>query len=185
MRPYLVLTAVVLMTVAAFGQQPFPHPGPCAYGCGPFVPLLTTPQISLQTVSPNPVGATNATAGLVAGATNSTLSETEGATSASYTVPVWYQGGGAPVIAPDVHLWPGTIGHEDHPMHEAVREEHARTETRGSWTYFSAHDHTANLTEAAGGKGSRQAGHVYTNDDITRQNDKNGDVKHGGKSEKL
>ena len=72
MRPYLIVTAVVfLMTVAAFGQQPFPHPtnGACFYGCGPYIPLITTPEVSLQTVSPNPVGASNATAGLIAGAT--------------------------------------------------------------------------------------------------------------------
>ena len=80
MRPYLILTAVVLMAVAAFGQPPFrPGYGPCGvYGCGPFIPLLTTPEISLQQFSPNPVGASNATTGLIAGATNSTLSQIRG-----------------------------------------------------------------------------------------------------------
>ena len=73
MRPYFVLCAVVLMAVAAFGQQPGPRIyGPCVYGCGPYVPLVTTPMVSLQTVSPNPVGASNATTGLIAGATNAT-----------------------------------------------------------------------------------------------------------------
>ena len=46
MRPYLVLTTVVLLAVAVFGQQPFPYAGPCLYGCGPYVPMLTTPQVS-------------------------------------------------------------------------------------------------------------------------------------------
>jgi hypothetical protein len=101
MRPYLVLISVVLLAVAAFAQQPFPHP---IYG--PYVPLITTPEISLQTASPNPVGATNATAGLIAGATNSTLSQIQGSTSSVYTTPVWYQGGGAPLTGPQVHLWP-------------------------------------------------------------------------------
>jgi hypothetical protein len=185
MRPYLVLTAVVLIAIAAFGQQPFPHPGPCAYGCGPFVPLLTTPEMSLQTVSPNPVGASNATAGLIAGATNSTLSQIQGSTSSVYTEPVWYQGGGAPTITSNVHLFPEMVGHEDHPMREPMREERARVEVRGGWTYYGGRDHTTSLAQAAGGKGSRQPGHVYTNDDITRQNDKNGDVKYDGKSKKL
>jgi len=41
---------------------------------GPFVPLITTPSVTLSTVSPSPVGASNATFGNVAGATNATLS---------------------------------------------------------------------------------------------------------------
>jgi hypothetical protein len=187
MRPYLVLTAVVLMTVAAFGQQqPFPHPGPCFYGCAPFVPLVTTPMVSLQTVSPNPVGASNATTGLIAGATNSTLSQIQGSTSSEYTVPVWYQGG-APLTTSQVHLLPEPVGREGHAMHEAMREEHGpREEAHAGWTYFSGREHTASAPLAASeAKGVRKAGHVYTNDDVTRQNDNNGNVKHGGKTEKL
>ena len=203
MRPYLVLMAVVLMAVAAFGQQPFPHPayGPCLYGCGPFIPLVTTPEISLQTVSPNPVGASNATTGLSAGATNATLSQIEGSTSSVYTVPVWYQGGGAPLMTPEVQLWPEAIGREGHimhgAMHDGTREERSRegrlheergprAEARGGWTYFTGREHTADAALAASeAKGLRKAGHVYTNDDVTRQNDKNGTVKYDGKTEKM
>ena len=136
MRPYLVLMAVVLLAAAAFAQQPFPHPGysSCFYGCGPFVPLVTTPEISLEQFSPNPVGASNATTGLIAGATNSTLSQIQGSTSSVYTVPVWYQGGGAPLITPGVHLYPETIGREGHPMHvgmrDAMHEERRHEELR-------------------------------------------------------
>src|SRR3981081_1197346 len=135
MRPYLVLIAVVLMAVAAFGQQSISPPGysSCFYGCGPFVPLLTTPEISLEQFSPNPVGASNATTGLIAGATNATLSQIQGSTSSVYTVPVWYQGG-APRIAPEVLLYRETIGREGHPMpvaiHEERRHEEVRDETR-------------------------------------------------------
>jgi hypothetical protein len=179
MRPYLVLTAVTLLTVAAFGQQPFPHPGPCLYGCGPFIPLVTTPEVSLQQASPNPVGASNATTGLVAGATNSTLSQIEGSTSSVYTVPVWYQGGGAPLITPEVHLYPEPIGREGRAIHE---ERGPREEARSGWTYLSGREHTANLGNVAKGK---KSDHVYTNDDITRQNDKNGDVKYDDKTEKI
>lgn len=204
MRPYLVLTAVVLMAVAAFGQQPVPRPGPCFYGCGPFVPLLTTPMVSLQTVSPNPVGASNATAGLIAGATNSTLSQIEGSTSAVYTGPVWYQGGDAPLTASQIHLWSERINREGHVMHDAMHgptpleprqpqgrrpevrshEEHGKNqsegraeEARADWTYI-----TGPATTAGGSKG---ASHVYSNDDVTRQNEKNGTVKHDGKTEKM
>src|SRR6202047_18569 len=129
MRPYLVLMAVVLTAVAAFGQRPIPHPGygACVYGCGPFVPLLTTPEVSLEQFSPNPVGASNATTGLIAGATNSTLSQIQGSTSSVYTVPVWYQGG-APLITPEVRLYPEAIGREGHPMHVAMHEERRHEE---------------------------------------------------------
>src|SRR6266481_10181394 len=203
MRPYLVLMAVVLTAVAAFAQNPLPHPGysPCFYGCGPFVPLVTTPEISLEQFSPNPVGASNATTGLIAGATNSTLSQIQGSTSSVYTVPVWYQGG-APLITPDVRLYPEAIGREGHPMHNAMREERRheehshvarsseeqgrREEARGGWTYLSGPEHTASAAAGANeSKGVRKAGHVYTNDDVTRQNDKNGTVKYDGKTEKI
>jgi hypothetical protein len=199
MRPYLVLIAVVLMAVAAFGQQPFPHPGysPCFYGCGPFVPLVTTPEVSLEQFSPNPVGASNATTGLIAGATNSTLSQIQGSTSSVYTVPVWYEGGGAPLITPAVNLYPEPIGREGHPMHDAMREERRheersneehgrREEARAGWTYFTGPEHTASAAVGADeSKGVRKAGHVYTNEDVTRQNDKNGSVKYDGKTEKM
>ncbi len=192
MRPYLVLSALVLMTVSAFGQSPFPYPGPgaCFYGCGPYVPRLTTPEISLQQFSPNPVGASNATTGLIAGATNSTLSQIQESTSSVYTVAVWYQGG-APLMTPEVNLWPEPIGREGRPMHEAMREERAheqrgpREEARGGWTYFPGR-HTADAAlTGSEAKGVRQAGHVYNNDDVKRQNDKNGTVKYDDKTEKM
>jgi len=132
MRPYLVLTTVVLLAAAAFGQSPFPYPGACFYGCGPYIPRLTTPEISLQQISPNPVGASNATTGLIAGATNATLSQIEGSTSSEYEAAVWYQGGGAPLITPQVQLSPERVGRQGRvmrePMHEAMHEEHMREE---------------------------------------------------------
>ena len=207
MRPYFVLMAAVLLAVAAFAQQPIPHPGysSCFYGCGPFVPLVTTPEISLQQFSPNPVGASNATTGLIAGATNSTLSQVQGSTSSVYTVAVWYQGG-APLITPEVRLYPEAIGREGHSMHDAIREERRheersheerlqaersheehgpREEARASWTYITGPEHTTSAAVGANeSKGVRKAGHVYTNDDVSRQNDKNGTVKYDGKTEK-
>ncbi len=222
MRPFLLLTAVVLavallLPVGAFSQQPVPRPyGTCFYGCGPFIPLLTTPEISLQQFSPSPVGATNATAGLIAGATNSTLSQLEGETSSVYSVAVWYQGG-APMMTPDVHLWPETVGREGHPMHEGLREamfmnqerreegphafaegrphpghpgegrmeEHASRhaeEARGDWTYFVGPVTGEGATTA---NSFKKAAKVYGNDDVTRQNEKNGMVKYDGKTEKM
>ena len=190
MRPYLVLCMTVLIAVAAFGQQPNPRIyGPCNFGCGPFIPLVTTPMVSLQQVSPNPVGASNATTGLIAGATNSTVSQISGNTSSVYTEPVWYEGGGAPLTTSAVHLSPEPVGrpmhamHEGHPMHE---EKGAREEARTAWVYFSGVEPTANAMGTAGAaKGGKKAARTYTNDDVERQNQNNGNVKMKGKSEKL
>jgi len=184
MRPYLVLCTMVLIAVAAFGQQPVPRIyGPCNFGCGPFIPLVTTPMISLQQVSPNPVGASNATTGLIAGATNSTLSEISGNTSSVYTEPVWYQGGGAPLTTSAVHLWPEPLGHPMHAMHEG----HApKEEARVGWVYFGGSEQAVSGSSAsAGAKGAKKAGRTYTNDDVERQNQNNGNVKMKGKAEKL
>jgi hypothetical protein len=171
--------------------------------------MVTTPQVSLQQFSPSPAGATNATTGLVAGATNSTLSQLQGSTSSVYTVGLWYQGG-APLMTPQVRLWPETIGREGQVMHEAPhdanggvhpREEGPRAahphETRSReeraavrseeavrpWTYFSGREGTTASTSVV--KEFKKAGRTYGNDDVTRQNEKNGAVKYDSKTEKL
>lgn len=181
MRPYLVLS-VVLLALAACAQQPVPHPQ-CYYGCGPFVPLPTTPMVSFQQYSANPVGASNATTGLIAGATNSTVSQTTGNTNSVYTVPVWYQGGDAPRMTSAIHLWAEPVGHGMH----AMRMEHSHgQEARAEWIYYSASDHTANaVTASVAAKSGKKAGRTYTNDDVERQNQGNGTVKYQGKTEKI
>jgi hypothetical protein len=185
MRPYLILCTVVLTAVTALAQHPG-NPGiygPCIAGCGPFIPLVTTPMISLQQASPNPVGATNATTGLVAGATNSTLSEISGNTSSVYTQPVWYQGGDAPLTSSAVHLFAEPVGHTMRAMHE---EHGQRQEAKAEWVYFGGSASTSTArSERDGAKSGKKANRTYTNDDVTRQNDNNGNVKMKGKSEKL
>ena len=63
-----------------------------AYGvyAAPFVPLVTTPSVTLATVSPSAAGASNATFGNVAGASNATLSIVTPPPVGVYTEPVWY-----------------------------------------------------------------------------------------------
>ena len=214
MRPYLVLATAVfavvftfVFTTSAFAQQPYA--GGCFYGSGPNVPRLTTPEISLQQFSPNPVGATNATTGLIAGATNSTLSQIQGSTSSVWTVPVWYLGGGAPLITPQIDLYPERIGREGHLMHEGPRVEAQRdgrvAETREVRTQFRTrqartNEDRTNEDRAREEHGTRteepradwafitgpsKSARVYGNDDVTRQNDKNGVVKYDGKTEKI
>ena len=188
MRPYLVLFAVILISTLAFGQQPLPSYGACLYGCAPFVPLVSTPMVSLQQYSPNPVGATNATTGLVAGATNGTLSEISGSTSSVYTVPVWYQGG-APLVAPSVHILPEPLSagaRRQLRLEERAGERRPHEEARANWMYFSGTEFTANAESvAAAAKGGKKATRTYTNEDVERQNQNNGMVKYDGKSEKI
>jgi hypothetical protein len=183
MRPYLVLCAVVVVSALALGQRPLPRMyGPCGFGCGPFVPLITTPMVSLQQYSPNPVGASNATTGLVAGATNGTLSQVSGSTSSTYTVPVWYQGG-APLMGPNVRLFPAPLGGEAHVFHG---ERHPREEARSEWLFFSGREQTASPVDASSAaRSGKKAARAYTNEDVERQNQNNGNVKYSGKTEKM
>lgn len=184
MRPYFVLCAVLFVSVVAFAQRPIPPGiyGP-GYGYGPFVPLATTPMLSLDQYSPNPVGASNATTGLVAGATNATLSEPVVDTSSVYTVPVWYQGGDAPRTTSAIHLFPEQLAR---PMRMMAMEHGHGEEAHAGWVYFSGIEHTGNAVNAsAAAKGGKKAARTYTNEDVDRQNQNNGQVKYNGKTEKM
>jgi hypothetical protein len=82
-----------------------------SYGyVGPYVPLITTPEVSLSTSSPWSAGASSSAFGLVAGAVNSTLSsEFVGETpSPVYSQPVWYGQTEAELAAPP--FYGGPIG---------------------------------------------------------------------------
>jgi hypothetical protein len=190
MRIVAAVSSIVLFSALSLAQNGERGlPGYCPYGCGPYVPLITTPSLSFQTVSPNPVGARNATGGLTAGATNSTLSEINGNTSTDFTMPVWYSGGGTPLVSPAVNSPVGSM--RMNSMHHEYRERngHApqqreREATTKSWVYFaSAEPHANSLAAAA--KGTHPAKKSYTNSDILQQNDKNGYVHYDGKTEKI
>lgn len=182
MRPYFLLCSVLVVSLAAFAQHPVP-PRIYGYGYGPFVPLMTTPMVSLDQYSPNPVGASNATTGLIAGATNATLSEPVVDTSSVYTVPVWYQGGDAPRTTSAVHLFPEPISHPTRMM--AMDHGHG-AEARTGWIFFSGTEHTSNAASASmAAKSGKKASRTYTNDDVQRQNQNNGQVKYDGKTEKM
>jgi hypothetical protein len=188
MRLITVFCAALFLSAVALCQMPGRQAGPYI-GYEPYVPLITTPQISLQSVSPNPVGATNATYGLLAGARNSTISIINGNTSSNYTEGVWYSGGGAPLMsAPEVSLMP-------HPLHggrvrmeeprEEGRHEHGAEVSR-AWTYYAGENETSSAVEASGAaKTAKRAAHTYTNSDVENENQKNGTVKYDGKTEKI
>jgi len=182
MRLFTV-SAVLFLSSLAGAQTPI-H-GYTGYGYGPYIPLITTPQISLQSRATGPmVGATNATAGLQAGARNSTLEMGTGNEGAEYTQPVWYSGGTTPEIShPSVQLphggpAPEMMMHMEHMMmgHEAAPK---------AWTYFGETE-VASATEAsAAAKTGKRATRTITNQDIDQENQKTGTVKYDGKTETI
>jgi hypothetical protein len=87
-------------------------------------------------------------------------------------------------MTPQIHLFPQPAGQMARPMHE--EHEMAREEQRAGWIYFSGSEHTARAAEASvAAKGMKKAAHVYTNEDVERQNQTNGTVKYSGKTEKM
>lgn len=144
----------------------------------PFVPLVTTPSVTLATVSPSAAGASNATLGNIAGATNATLSivsqppagaYTQAIWSAPYTQPSWFGPSAAAETAPE-------------SMSEArpARRAHAFDVGVASWQSSTGAAHLM-----ASSSGAKKAGRTYTNQDVDQVNQKNGIVKYGGKTEHI
>jgi hypothetical protein len=149
-----------------------------AYGvyAAPFVPLVTTPSVTLTTVSPSAVGASNATFGNVAGATNATLSMVSQPTTGAYTQAIW----SPPYTQP---TWFGPSAAEtSEPMSEARHGQRARAFDVGvaSW---QSNQSVAHLMAAS--SGTKKASRSYTNQDVDQVNQKNGTVKYRGKTEHL
>ena len=193
MRIFTLLYSMVLLSSLSFGQDWRGVPGYCPYGCGPYIPLITTPSLSFSTVSQNPAGATNATGGLVAGATNSTLSEVTGDTGAVYTMPIWYSGGEAPLVSPGLPEPPtptmntsrrerrGRYGLPGEPSKSEVETEQERQNTATTpvaWIYFSS-------AEPGGAEPAMQSTRSYSNGDVSRQNQQNGVIKRRGTTQKI
>ncbi|MFZ0199240.1 MAG: hypothetical protein WB523_01940 [Candidatus Sulfotelmatobacter sp.] len=202
MRTLPVLCSVLLFTALSFGQNGRAFPGYCPYGCGPYIPMLTTPSLTFTTISPNPTGATNATGGLVAGATNSTLSEVSGNSDAVFTMPVWYSGGQTPLISPVSAGSPPSAGapmppalprmmnaperrremrRMEGPEEMQGEEMHGQPATQQAWVYFTG---AGPAGEAASGN-ARPATRTYSNQDVARQEERNGLVKYDSKTEKI
>jgi hypothetical protein len=153
-----------------------------AYGVyvGPYVPLVTTPEVSLSTVSPWAAGASNSAFGLVAGAVNSTLSsEFIGEPPAGvYTEPNWYGQTQAELAAPTFY-GPAAAPQVMHGRREPQKEQafdfisQPRESREGAAQFI------------AGAAPGRKASRTYTNQDVERQNQKNGTVKYDGKTEHI
>jgi hypothetical protein len=179
MRHALVVCAVLLFAGMALGQATViggwaANQGWAGYyPAPPFIPVITTPSISLQAYSASLVGASNATFGLTAGATNSTLSMITPGSINAYTIPVWSGNGatlGGPVSAP-----------------AAVEEAPARRGKHYVEVGMAALAMGPGVSEAvkSAQANRRPATHSYTNQDIDRINQQNGTVKYRGKTEHI
>lgn len=188
MRLLSVVSGVLLLCSLTWGQTTSVR-GPaywgCQYGCAPFVPLVSTPMISLQTVSSSPVGATNATGGLTAGATNSTLESLPGDTNTDHTQAVWYWGANTLPTAAVAETALAPVRHPmmEHMEHMMRMEHHSQAEEA---IYIAGPVESVNVMEsAAGARNARKAARTYTNQDIDRMNQQTGMVKYDSKTEKI
>ncbi|HZQ68915.1 MAG TPA: hypothetical protein VFA68_10390 [Terriglobales bacterium] len=179
MRSVMVFSAVLLLcgfaaaqatTIGGYASNWVPSYGVYA---APFVPLVVTPSVSLATVSPDPVGASNATWGNVAGATNATLSIVNEPPVGVYTQPVWY---GPSAVSP-APAGPGHVRHEME-MHSGHHAEHR------SFDYIAGYQMNGIAAMAKMGAG-KKANRTITNDDINRMNQSTGTVKYDGKTEQM
>jgi hypothetical protein len=143
------------------------------YLAAPFVPLISTPSISLTYVSPSPVGASSSAFGLSAGATNSTLSIAGQVPVSGYTQPVWYNASGPIEGASESATLPR-------------REVAGGGAVVGAAFDFAVSSDGSGIAARTPRAGSmRHANRTYTNQDTDRQNDTNGAVKFRGQTEKL
>jgi len=184
MRLFSLCCVLLLLCGFALGQATImggtasnwlPSYGPYV---GPYVPLVTTPEVSLSTVSPWSAGASNSAFGLVAGAVNSTLSsEFVAAPSAPvFSQPVWYGQTEAELGAP-------AMGgpHPPHEMHMNRMEKE-----RGFDFIYQAREYSESAATLIAGRGAaRKAARSYSNQDVERQNQNNGLVKYDGKTEHI
>jgi hypothetical protein len=190
MRTLQLLCAILLLSALTFAQnmgRSYPGYAGCFYGCAPFVPLVSTPMISFQTVSSSPVGATNATGGLTAGATNSTMESLPVDSSADHTQAVWYWGANT---VPTREVAETALAPMHHPMMEPMHHmEHMGMMHHGEEqeaVYIAGPVESVSVMEsAAGARTAQKAARTYTNQDVDRMNQQTGLVKYDSKTEKI
>lgn len=148
-----------------------------AYGvyAAPYVPMVTTPSLTLSTVSPSPVGASNATWGNVAGASNATLSNEFVADPpvGVFTQPTWYGPSAAVEVGGPM---PEPMHGHMHGQKERGAAEFIAGPSEGNWS-------VAQLM--AGSAPVAKASRTYTNQDLDRLNQGTGTVKYRGKTEHI
>src|SRR5438876_8303318 len=143
---------------------------PGAYAA-PFVPLVTTPSVSIETGMPTQIGASNATTGNVAGATNSTIS----LVAPNIVAPNMS-------ASPVVRAAPGTeLGQQNGAGTQSVTPPTNDRLELGAAS-FQASRGAAQLIAS---RQQQKPARTITNDDIDRLNQQNGTVQFKGKTEKI
>ena len=177
MRQLTIFCVAIILPALAAGQETLisghaVNWGPPGVYAQPFVPLLSTPTMSFENVSPSPVGASNATAGNAAGATNATLS----------VVPA----GPVEQFPPSLALGPANslveVGEEAESPAEATPSAEPRPLGLGMATFQDSYG-VAQL--AASSRARQQAKRLYTNLDVERTNQMTGMVKYRDKTERV
>ena len=172
MRLVILLSVALLLTGLAAGQTTqaivIVGNGNASTYSVYSMPLVTTPSVSLQTVLPAPVGASNATLGNSAGARNATLSMVNANPANVYTQPVWY--------APQS---PSLVIESNGGTTPQMTTRAADYYGAGSFEGQGA----ARMVAASGP--AKKASRTYTNEDVDRFNQNTGNVKYDGKTEKV
>jgi hypothetical protein len=164
----LLLSGLAAAQVVIGGTASNWAPGYGVYAA-PFVPLVTTPSVTLATVSPAAAGASNATFGNVAGATNATLSIVSQPPVGVYTQPVWY----------------GPSATEETPAESMSEARHGQRGHGFEVGVASFQSSQSAAQQMASSTGALKASRTYTNQDVDQVNQKNGSVKYRGKIEHI
>jgi hypothetical protein len=144
------------------GYSVYQTPG--AYAA-PFVPLVTTPSVSIETGQPTQTGASNATAGNVAGATNATISIVAPNMSAARGVQ------SAPEVASRPESEPST--------------QSAAPSTAGFEFGAASFEGSLGASQLPTSRLQQRPARIITNEDIARLNQQNGTVQFRGETEKI
>jgi len=153
--------ATVIGGTASYWAPPYIY-------AAPFVPLITTPSVSWMPAIPTSAGARNATWGNVAGARNSTG---ETLPTTVYDHPYWNGGG--------YREFHGERARE-------MRHEEGEQHERHTFNAGIAQWESEGIAELIGKPSSmKKASRTYTNQDVQRMNDANGNVKYDGKTEHI
>ena len=187
MRQLTIFSLVLVLSGFAAAQSTviggYASNWPPSYGvyAAPFVPRVVTPSVTLESVSPNPVGASNATFGNVAGATNATLSIVNQPPVGVYTVPVWY----GPNASSPVVVAPLMVAPEEGREHMAEHAGEGHRHHAADFTVASF-EYSQGLSQLLVGRSAPQkASKTYTNEDVDRFNQSTGKVKYDGKAEEI
>ncbi len=178
MRIVIVVCSTILLSGLATAQARIiggtagDYSSPYIYAA-PFEPLFRTPSVSFEPEVPMAAGARNATWGNVAGARNAT---TETLPPADYGRS-WRERGFREAREERVH----EMEPAPHEMNGkgGKREHHVFNAGASQWE-------SEGLAEMTGKSSSaKKAARTYTNQDIQRMNDNNGNVKYDGKTEHI